>query len=135
MAVKPLLIKGTLSNGFLNYNVIDFDLSVGKWLICLKQVVFDTIKEEIQTENISISTNLISDYREVKNQKEFYYPTLAIFSLKNDHSIVLKSFDSIWFEINNPHKIIELFFKDCFSEVPLVLVSNVAVQVLLKKVC
>lgn len=133
MALKTILIKGPLTSAVITEKLVDTDLSAGKWIICMKQVLFDTFKEELPFVNISISTNLVSDFRDINNQREFFYPTLALFNIDDDK--FSKSFDQIWFEINNPHKTIEIFFKSCFTETPLILQSNVAFQLLLRKVC
>lgn len=136
MALKTVLVKGDLSNGIVSFSLTETDLSSGKWLMCLKQIAFSTIKDEqIGIENLSVSTNLVSDYRLVNNQREFYFPSLALLSLKSEQTPFSKSLDQIWFEINNPHRIIELFLKDCFTENPLILNCQVAIQVLLRRIC
>lgn len=135
MAVKPIFLKGLLNGGSLALQLNEINLNSGKWLICVKQVVFDNFKENIESKYFSISTNLVNDVQLVQSKKDFFNPPLAIFGLAENLTNFSKTFDQIWFEINNPHKTIELFFKSCFDEEELQLSSQVAVFVLLRKIC
>ena len=132
-SIKSVSLKGTLTNGYLNYTFPKNELRQGIWQLCIRDFGF-IIKENNNSLFVQMSCNLIKDLREKDSAIQSFLPVIA--SAKVDGKVNEKKivyFEPIWFQITTPDKEISLFFRNPFNEELITNQYDVFVTILLQR--